>query len=347
MNRLADFLDVRLHICRLVLVCDQDTVPRGGDDHVLRAADENRHVEFVDDIHILARIIKDGISLCPLRHHLRHRVPRPDVLPLAGIAENPDGLLLLCNGIVKTDLREGSVFCKKILIIAEVNERMRFLQKIRELKRKNSRVPESAPFDIVLCSLKVRLFPEFSHHGDLVLRLRNDIAVFFGRIGRLDSHQREARASLCRIVRELFQFFKIGIIHVRVDRAHDDRLLPAHMQPVMEKCRCQSNRRKSVPPHRLDADGHVLAQLVPDRRDLRLCGRNRHTCIRVRLADLPVYALHHRLITPVRQTEQLNKLLRAHIIRERPEPFAGAAGQQNNIHNYPPIRGCRSAALSV
>ena len=94
----------------------------------------------------------------------------------------------------------------------------------------------------------------------------------------------------------------------------------------------EGDRREGVPSRRFDGDIHVGAEQVQDGGYLGAGGRDGDTGLRVHGADLAVDALDHRFIASVRAFEELDKLLGSHIIGQRPQPLAGAAGKQNDIH---------------
>ena len=95
---------------------------------------------------------------------------------------------------------------------------------------------------------------------------------------------------------------------------------------------CQCNRRKGIPTTGLHADTYILAQLVVNRRNLRLAGSNGHGCIRVNLLNLAIDTLYHRLIGTIFLLENLDKLLRTNVVGQGPQTLTGATGQKNNIH---------------
>ena len=85
---------------------------------------------------------------------------------------------------------------------------------------------------------------------------------------------------------------------------------------------CQRNRREGIPTAGFHRNADILTQLIVNRRNLRFTGSDGHSRIGVHLLDLTVDSLHHGLIAAICLFEDLDKLLRADVIGQRPQTFS-------------------------
>ena len=195
-----------------------------------------------------------------------------------------------------------------------------------QLVGKHTAIPQRALGDVSLRRFHIRLFPEGFHLRGLVGGFRNDIAVFFRGVGRLDAHEHQIGFPLIRLRRQPLQGFKVILIHIGVHGTHHHGFLRGYSHHIHKVSRRQGDCRKGIPTAGLHGDANVVPQLVPDGGNLGLCRGNGHGGVCVHRLNLPVHPLHHGLIVPGFGFEKLDKLLGADVVGKRPQPLSGAAG---------------------
>ena len=221
---------------------------------------------------------------------------------------------------------------EQVLIIRKIDELMGPVQHIAELIGKNAAVPQSAPGDILSRHCRRRLFLKGVHLGDGLGGFRDDVAVFFAGIGRLDAHEHQIGLPLVCLGAKALQRLKVVVIHIGVHRAHHHGFILGHTHHVHQVGSGQGNGREGVPPAGLYGDAHILPQLVVDQRHLGLGGGNGHPRLGIRLFDLAENPLDHGLIGSLFVPEYFDKLLGPNVVAQGPQPLTGAAGQQYQIH---------------
>ena len=212
------------------------------------------------------------------------------------------------------------------MIVCEVNQPVRDIHHILQLVGEHTTVPQRALGNILLCYISRRFLLEGLDSSRKIGAFRDDIAIFFTGIGRLDAHENKIGLSLFCLLGKTLQGFKVVILHIGVYRADHHRLFRVDVQYIHQICRSQRDGREGVPAAGLDRDAHFVSQLVVNRRNLSLACSNGHGSIRIHLLDLAIDALHHRLIGAVLFLENLNELLGTDIIGQRPKALAGTAG---------------------
>ena len=160
----------------------------------------------------------------------------------------------------------------------------------------------------------------------ITAHLRHDIPIFIARLGRLDAHQHQIFLPFRGPGTQLLQHPEEGIVDIRVDGADDDSFGLGDVLDVVKVGGCERDRREGVAAARLHRNADVGAELVMNGGHLRPRGRDRHLRVAVERPDRLVHALHHRLIGAVRLLKNLDELLRADVIGERPETLPRAAG---------------------
>ena len=102
---------------------------------------------------------------------------------------------MLDDRIVEADFVQRIVFAEQIVVICEINQLVRAVEHITELEGEHAAVPQRALSDIILRDFLRRLLFEHGDFADLLLTDRDDVAVLFAGIGRLNAHQNEVRAA--------------------------------------------------------------------------------------------------------------------------------------------------------
>ena len=79
--------------------------------------------------------------------------------------------------------------------------------------------------DVALCSFCIRFFLERQHRTNVLFFFRHDIAILLTGICRFYSHQHEVCRSFARKFCQAANCFKIGVFHIRIDRADRNRFI--------------------------------------------------------------------------------------------------------------------------
>ena len=326
-HSVVECVDIWLNVAGLLFVGHQNALRAGRDHHILQTHTEDRHIQFVDHMDVLALLIKQCLAHRLAVHRLGQGVPSAKVFPSACEAHDLNFRLMLHHGIVEADFVQGIVFIEQVIVVYKINELMGAVQHIAQLECEHAAVPERALCNVVLCHFLRGLFLEHGHLADLLFADGDDVAIFLAGVGRLNAHQDQICTADSGTVAQRFQRLKVVVLHIGVYRADDHSFFLTDALHVLQVGCCQSDSRKSIAAARLHADAHFFAQLIVDGRDLRLGGRNGDRCIRIDRLDLTVDALHHGFQFAVFPMEDLNELLGTNIIGKRPQTLAGAAGQ--------------------
>ena len=307
-------------------VADEDALRTRRDHRMLEAHREDRHAQLVHDVNVLTVLAEDTMTDDRLGHLFGQGVPGAEVLPLAVEAHHLDLFLMLDDGIVEADFAELGVLVEEGLIVAGVEEGAGTVQHVAKLIGEDATVPEGPLLQVLAGGRLIRFFLEGADGRHRDFRLRDDVAVLLGWIGRLDAHQDEIRLASIRLLGERLQRTEIVIVHVRVHRADHDGFVLRNVTLFVQVGTREGDRREGVSSRRFDGDVHVGAEQVQDGRHLGAGGRDGDTRLRVHGADLAVDALDHRFIASVRAFEELDKLLGTDIVGKWPEALAGATG---------------------
>ena len=248
--------------------------------------------------------------------------------------------LILDNGVVEADFFQRLVLSEQVLVIGEIDQFVGLVQHVAQFIGKHTAVPERTLGNVLFGGGGVGLLFKRFDRADGVGTLRDNVAVLFARVGRLNAHQGEVRVPLPGQLGQGSQRGEIVIVDIGVYRADDDSLIKVDALDVVQVGCRQCDGREGITAARLDADAHRIVQLVVNGRYLRLAGGNRHAGVGVDLLDLAVDALDHRLV-PVGGLEDFDELLGTNVVRQRPQALARAAGQQDNIHSVSFQRSAR------
>ena len=218
------------------------------------------------------------------------------------------------------------------------------VQHIPELIGKHAAIPQSALGDVALGNRRGGLFLEGADPGNRPFPLREDVAVLFAGIGGLNAHQHQVGLSLIRLPGKVLQRLKIVVIHIGIHRADHHGFVRGNAHHVHKIAGCQGNGRKGIPAEGLHGYAHFPAQLIVDQGNLGFGGGNGHLGLGIHTLDLAENPLHHGFVAAFPILKNLDKLFGANVITQRPQPLAGAAGQQYQIHTFsftvPPAWGC-------
>ena len=102
----AEILHIFLYVLRLLLGADEDSVRTGRYDYVTDTVDENRILEFVDDVDVVTFRAEDGIPDGMLAKFVGKCVPGTEIFPFSGIRDHCDRRGLFSHLVVKADFRE-------------------------------------------------------------------------------------------------------------------------------------------------------------------------------------------------------------------------------------------------
>ena len=305
---------------------------------------QHRHIGLIDDVHAPAGLIHGALTYNRLFHGFRQGVPGAQVHPAAGKAHHLDIGLVLHHRVVKGDFGQGFVLVVQILIVRKINEFVGPVQHIPELIGKHAAIPQSALGDVALGNRRGGLFLEGADPGNRPFPLREDIAVLFAGIGGLNAHQHQIGFSFVRLSGKIFECLKIVVIHIGIHRADHHGFVRGNPHHIHKIAGCQGNGREGIPAAGLHGNAHFVSQLIVNQRNLGLGGGNGHLCLGVRTLDLAEDPLNHGFVARFPILENLDELLGANVITQGPQPLAGAAGQQYQIHTFsftvPPAWGC-------
>ena len=185
-------------------------------------------------------------------------------------------------------------------------------QQVAKLEGEDAAVPQCAARDIGRGGSLVRLFLKARNFADGLFRFRYDVPELGARVGRLNAHQGQVGGVRPAGQRgHLAHGGKVAVIHIRVNRADDNRLFRPDILHIGQVGAGEHDRREGIPPAGFDTDCHLAAELVLDRADLPLAGGHHNVGGGVGRFDLAVDPLHHTLLAAVRRFEQRHKLFGA------------------------------------
>ena len=285
---------------------------------VLAARAKNRDIQFIHHIGIFAGFIQNSLALGLVCHDLSHHVPCTNILPVTAIPQNLNAGLFLDHSIVKADFGQGIILVEQVTVVLEVDHAMSLVQQIAKFKCKDACIPQCALCQILLGSFHIRLFLEFFNLTDIFAAFRDNVAVLFTWIGRLDAHQCQiSTALLCKFLQSL-DCLVIGVIHIGIDRADNNSFILCHAHFIVQIGSSQCDSREGITAAGFYTNRCLFAQLILDSTCLRFAGCNGNLGICIYRGDLTIDTLQHRFVFVI-ILEQLDELLATHIIRKRPE----------------------------
>lgn len=333
---LGDGVDLGLDVGRRLLAGDEDAVGRRHDDRVGDARDDHREARLVDHMNVLARLgIHHDAARGVLGHLVGQRVPGAEVLPLARIGDRADGRRLLHDlvvegvlgqlGIAGAELGEGSA---RQVLGGEAGEPA-------ELEREHAAVPEGPLGDELPCSRLVGLLREALDAPRVAFGAgRHDVTVLLARVSGLHTHEHElGEIRLDRLV-EPDDAVVVGLVGIAVDGHDDDGVALAGALLEREVHAGEHDGGGGVAALGLEHQRVGALHLSADGLLLAGAGGDGNVDIRVDGADLSEDALDHRDVVTVRVAQDLEELLGAGAVGERPQARARAAGEQDEVDHY-------------
>ena len=246
-----NFFHIRLHVTAVFFISNQDAISASGNNHILATHAENRDIQLVHHIGVLAGFVQDNFTLSLICHDFSHHIPGTNILPVTAVTQNLNARLFLDYRIVETDLGQGIIFIEQIAIILKVNHAVCFVQQIAQLKCKDTCIPQRTLSQILLSCFHIRFFLEFFNLADIFAVFRDDIAILFTWICRLNAHQRQiCTILLCQFL-QVFDSFIIGIVYIRVNWAYNNSLILCNAQFIMEISCSQCDGRERIAAARL------------------------------------------------------------------------------------------------
>ena len=235
--------------------------------------------------------------------------------------------------IVETLARQLFIVRRKSGIIRSDAVLFQPLSGHRKPETKNAAVPQRPRLHKAGRLLLVRFFAEAGHTDQFpVLPLRYYITVFCGRVGRHTAQKSDRLLPAFKILTQTDNPLKKGSVRIRIHRKKRHNVIrrrPFFRQQVSAG---KHHGRKRIAAHRLHGHLRLLAELALDQLHLRAARTDNRIPGQACLLQLTVNALEHGTFFAAARTailiiHQLDILLGAQIIGERPEALSGTAGQ--------------------
>lgn len=170
--------------------------------------------------------------------------------------------------------------------------------------------------------------------GPALPRRGHDVAVLAARVGWLHAHEDQfGEIRLDRLV-ELYDAVVVRLVGVAVDGHDDDRVARARALLEREADAGEHDGGGGVAALRLEHKSVVALHLAADGLLLARAGGDGYIDIGVDSADLAEDALDHGDVVAVRVAQDLEELLGAGAVGERPQARARAAGEQDEVDHY-------------
>lgn len=282
---------------------------------------------------VLARLGIDhdapGGVLC---HLLGQRVPGAQVLPLARVGDGTDGRRPLHDLVVEGVLGQLGVAGAELVEGVAGQVPGGEAGEPAEPEREHAAVPEGPLGDELPCGPLVGLLGEaLDAAGPSLPRRGHDVAVLAAGVGGLHAHEDQLGKIRLDGLVEPHDAVVVGLVGVAVDGHDDDgvalagalleREIRAREHDGGSRVAALGLEHKSVVALHLAADGLLLAR----------AGRDGYIDVGVDCADLAEDALDHGDMVAVRVAQDLEELLGAGAVGERPQTRARAAGEQDEV----------------
>ena len=114
---------IRLNIAGTALIRHQNPLGAGRHHGISHPQAENRHVHLIDDLGAAAALVHGHIADGRYLHNFRQRVPRPQILPRSGVAQDRKVRLLFHHGVIEADGIDRFVLRQKRLIARNPQQR--------------------------------------------------------------------------------------------------------------------------------------------------------------------------------------------------------------------------------
>ena len=330
---LRDGVDIGLDVCRRLLAGDEDAVGRRHDDRIGDARDDHRKTGLIDNVDVLARLgIDHDAAGCVLGHLVGQRVPGAQVLPLARVGDRADGRRPLHDlvvegvlgqlGIAGAELLEGPA---RQILGGEAGEPA-------EPEREHAAVPEGPLGDEFPRGPIVGLLGEaLDASGPALPRRGHDVSVLAAGVGGLHAHEDQFGEIRLDGLVEPHDAVVVRLVRVAVDGHDDDGVALAGALLEREIRAREHDGRGGVAAFRLEHKSVVALHLAADGLLLARAGGDGYVDVGIDGADLAEDALDHGDVVAVRIAQDLEELLGAGAVGERPQARARAAGEQDEV----------------
>lgn len=330
---LGNGVDLGLDVRRRLLAGDEDAIGRRYDNRIGDARHDHRETGLVDHMDVLARlIVHNDATGGVLGHLVGQRVPGAKVLPLARVGDRADGRRPLHDLVVEGVLGQLGVARAELLESVAGQIPGGEAGEPAEPERENAAVPEGPLGDEFPCGPLVGLLGEaLDSAGPALPRRRHDVAVLAAGVGGLHAHENElGEISLYGLV-EPHDAVVVRLVRVAVDGHDDDGVALAGALLEREIRAGEHDGRGGVAALGLEDQRVVAAHLPADGALLAGASCDGYVDVGVHGADLAEDALDHGDVVAVRVAQDLEELLGAGAVGERPQARARAAGEQDEV----------------
>ena len=330
---LGDGVDFGLDVGRRLLAGDEDAVGSRHHDRVRDARHDHRESGLVDHVDVLARLgIDHDAAGGVLRHLVGQRVPGAQVLPLARVGDRPDGGRPLHDLVIEGVFGQLGVAGAELLECAACQVFLREAGDPSEPECEHAAVPEGPLGDEFPCGPHVGLLGEALDASGPALRRRgHDVAVLAAGVGGLHAHEDQLGEIRLDGLVEHDDAVVVRLVGVAVDGHDDDGVALAGALLEREARAREHDGRGGVAALGLEHQRVATLHLAADGLLLARAGGDGYVDVGVDCADLPEDALDHGDVVAVRVAQDLEELLGAGAVGERPQARARAAGEQDEV----------------
>lgn len=330
---LRDGVDLGLDVGRCLLARDEDAVGSRHHDRVRDARDHHRKTGLVDHVDVLARLgIDHDATGGVLGHLVGQRVPGAQVLPLARVGDRADGRRPLHDLVVEGVLRQLGITRAELVESVAGQVPGGKTGEPAEPEREHAAVPEGPLGDELPRSPRVGLLGEaLDASGPALTRRGHDVAVLAAGVGRLHAHEDELGEFRLDGLVELDDAVVVRLVRVAVD-GHDDHGVALAGTLLEREIRAREHDgRGGVAALGLEHQRVAALHLAADGLLLAGAGCDGYVDVGVDASDLAEDALDHGDVVAVRIAQDLEELLGAGAVGERPQARARATGEQDEV----------------
>lgn len=333
---LRDGVDLGLDVGRRLLAGDEDAVGRRHDNRIGDACDDHRKTGLIDHVDVLARLgVHHDSAGGELGHLIGQRVPCAQVLPPARIGDRADGRCPLHDLVIEGVLGQLGVAGAELVESVAGQVPGGEAGEPAEPEREHAAVPEGTLGDELPSGPLVGLLGEaLDASGPALPRRGHDVSVLAAGVGGLHAHEDELGEIRLDGVVELDDAVVVGLVGVAVDGHYDDGIALAGALLEREAGAGERDGGGRVAALGLEHQRVAAAHLPADRFLLARAGGDGDVDVGVDGTDLAEYALDHGDVVPVRVAQDLEELLGAGAVGERPQARARAAREQDEVDHY-------------
>lgn len=330
---LGDGVDLGLDVRRRLLTGDEDAVRRRHHDGVRDASDYHRKTGLVDHVDVLARLgVHHDATGGVLGHLVGQRVPGAQVLPLARVGDRTDGRRPLHDLVVEGVLGQLGVARAKLLESVAGQVPGAKAGEPAEPEREHAAVPEGPLGDELPRGPLIGLLGEaLDPAGPSLPRRGHDVTVLAAGVGGLHAHEDQLGEIRPDGLVEPHDAVVVRLVGVAVDGHDDDGVALAGALLERKAGAREHDGRRRVAALGLEDERILALHLPADGLLLARAGRDGYIDVGVDCADLAEDALDHGDVIAVRVAQDLEELLGAGAVGERPQARARAAGEQDEV----------------